>query len=85
MEVTETWLTTIDNPYDFFDDFDRWYAYDISMGYDTCGLIDRVAKTAIEESSYNTNKEIERVCDKLAKWNLNGLYKKITKTYKLEQ
>lgn len=84
MEVTEVFLTTIDNPYDFFDDFDRWYAYDVSKGYNTCSLIDRIAMVSDEESNGNINKEIERVVDKLAKWNLNGKYKKISKTYTLE-
>lgn len=84
MEVTEVFLTTIDNPYDFFDDFDRWYAYDVSKGYNTCSLIDRIAMISDEESNENINKEIERVVDKLAKWNLNGKYKKISKTYTLE-
>lgn len=84
MEVTEVFLTTIDNPYDFFDDFDRWYAYDVSKGYNTCSLIDRIAMISDEESNGNINKEIERVVDKLAKWNLNGKYKKISKTYTLE-
>lgn len=84
MEVTEVFLTTIDNPYDFFDDFDRWYAYDVSKGYNTCSLIDRIAMISDEESNGNINKEIERVVDKLAKWNLNGKYKKISKTYTLD-
>lgn len=84
MEVTEVFLTTIDNPYDFFDDFNRWYAYDVSKGYNTCSLIDRIAMISDEESNENINKEIERVVDKLAKWNLNGKYKKISKTYTLE-
>lgn len=34
-------LTTIDNPYDPREDFDKWYSWDMLHGYDTCGLIDR--------------------------------------------
>ena len=85
MEVSEVFITTIDNPYDFFDDFDRWYAYDLSHGYNTCATVDRMANTSLEESSYNYNKEIERVVDKLCKWNLNGKYRKISKTYFVDQ
>lgn len=84
MEVTEVFLTTIDNPYDFFDDFDRWYAYDTTHGYNTCSLIDRLANTSTEDSRETYNKEIERAVDKIVKWNIPGVYKKISKTYTLD-
>lgn len=73
----EVFVTTIDNPYDYFKDFDRWYAYDTQMGYNTCGLVARISRTSLEESSYNYNKEVERAVDQICKWNLLGLYKKI--------
>ena len=77
-------VTTIDNPYDYFTDFDRWYAYDTEKGYNTCGLVDRLAHTSLEESSYNYKREIERAVDQICKWNLTGLYKKITKIEPLQ-
>lgn len=36
------WLTTSDNPYDPFEQFDDWYQYDTSHGYNTCALIARL-------------------------------------------
>ena len=33
----ELWITTEDNPFDFFTETDRWINYDYQMGYDTCG------------------------------------------------
>jgi hypothetical protein len=33
------WLTTVDNPYNPFLQWDDWYAFDMMKGYDTCGLI----------------------------------------------
>lgn len=74
-------ITTIDNPYDYFEDFDHWFLYDTEMGYNTCARIDRIASTSLEESSYDYTKEIERAVDQLCKWNLNGLYKKIEKVH----
>lgn len=35
-------LTTIDNPYSPFSDWPRWYAMDLALGYDTCGLLSRM-------------------------------------------
>ena len=37
-------LTTSDNPYSPFDDWDKWYQFDESHGYHSCSLLARVAK-----------------------------------------
>lgn len=35
-------LTTFDNPFSPFTQFDEWYAYDTANGYDTLGLLGRM-------------------------------------------
>lgn len=46
-ELEETskdiWITTVDNPYDPFRQWDHWYRYDMAMGYDTCGNVAKLA------------------------------------------
>ena len=37
-------LTTIDNPYNPFKDWDSWFAYDMQKGYRTCQILDRFYK-----------------------------------------
>lgn len=43
-------LTTVDNPYNPFTEFDSWFAFDTAKGYNTCGLIDRFVDTSHELS-----------------------------------
>lgn len=74
-------LTTIDNPFDPFDDFDKWYAFDISHGYDSCGYLARVARTSDKFSEEDQEKEIQRAIDEIVKLNINGMYKKVSRTY----
>ena len=33
----DLWITTEDNPYDPFTQFQHWLSWDQSHGYDTCG------------------------------------------------
>lgn len=42
----EMMLTTVDNPYDPFTEWDNWFAFDEQCGYHTCGLLARLALTS---------------------------------------
>lgn len=55
--AVDVMLTTKDNPYDPFTQFDEWYLYDELNGHHTCGLIDRLSQTSDELPS-RTNKLI---------------------------
>lgn len=48
-------ITTIDNPFSPFDEFDKWYSYDISHGYNTDAAIARelVTSDALPEDIQN--------------------------------
>lgn len=46
--MDQVWLTTLDNPYNPFTQFDEWDNCDQSHGYDTCALIDRVHGSSIQ-------------------------------------
>lgn len=52
------WLTTPDNPYNPFTQFDDWYEWDMKMGYDTCGRIARFAPTSDENLTDYENEEL---------------------------
>lgn len=77
--MVETMVTTIDNPYDYFTQFDEWYAFDISHGYDTCGYLARIANVASDMSEEVQNRIINDAVDEICRMNLLGIYKKVTK------
>lgn len=68
-------LTTTDNPYNPFTQFDSWFQFDISKGYNTCAFIDRVANTSDELTDKENDKEIENAMKEIAKENVLGIYK----------
>lgn len=51
-------LTTIDNPFDPFEQYESWLNYDKRMNYDTPGLQSRYARTSDELSDAENEIEI---------------------------
>ena len=53
-------ITTFDNPYDPFENFDEWFLFDTEKGYNTCAYLARIARTSDQFSDEENEKEIER-------------------------
>ena len=53
------WVTTSDNPYDYFTEYEKWYDFDESHRYATSGLIARIANTNNELTDDQINHDIE--------------------------
>lgn len=78
-------LTTIDNPYDPFIQFDAWYRYDLNrelthrdeLYVNCCSILDRYAKTSDGLSEYENSKEIERAIDEIIKTDPMNVYVKV--------
>lgn len=75
----EVTLTTVDNPFNPFKEFDEWFIYDTSKGYNSCSYLARIAKLSDDMSEKETNIEIERAIDEIIKYNPTGIYRKIYK------
>lgn len=78
--MTQFALTTIDNPYDPFDDFDSWFLFDEEMGYHSTSYLGRIARTSDELSDEENNQEVERAIDEILKYDFQNIYKKVKKT-----
>ena len=73
-------LTTSDNPFDPFDDFDRWFRFDESKGYMSSGLVARVADVSDELSEGDRNRAIEEAINFIVEVNPTSNYKKLVRT-----
>ena len=78
MNDTELFITTEDNPYDPFTQWDEWYAFDVSKGYNTCAYLARVSYSSDELSEEDQDLAINEAIDEIIKFNLTGNYKIVT-------
>lgn len=69
-------LTTVDNVYDPFEEFDSWYQFDMEKGYNSCAYLDRIARTSDQLSDEENDEEIERAIDEIIKYDFMNIYKK---------
>lgn len=77
--MSQSMLTTIDNPYNPFTQFDEWFAFDESKGYHTCSYLARIVKSSDELSEADESLAIESAIDEIIKLNVLGIYKKVSK------
>ena len=75
--MARTALTTIDNPYDPFKQFDSWFLFDVEKGYNSCAYLDRIAQTSDQFSDEENEREIERAIDEIIKYDFANIYKKV--------
>ena len=72
-------LTTVDNPFDPFDQFDSWLQFDNDKGYNSCGRLMRIAKVTDDMSQEEYDAEVERAIDEIILYDFMNIYKKAIK------
>ena len=77
--MNECTLTTFDNPFDPFEQFDSWYQFDMDKGYSSCCLLGRIARTSDQLTEEENDKEVERAIDEIIKYDFMNLYEKCVK------
>lgn len=70
-------LTTVDNPYNPYDQFDEWYQFDLDRGYDTCGYLARIANTSDQFTDQENAEELNRAIDEIIKYDFRNIYRRV--------
>ena len=81
--MREVALTTTDNPYDPFDQYDLWKMFDEGSGYFSESYLMRIANVFPEMTDQEYEDEIERAIDEIISFNLTNSeadYKKVVRS-----
>ena len=70
-------LTTVDNPYNPFEQFLSWFLFDEEKGYHSSAYLGRIARTSDQLSDEENNQEIERAIDEIIKYDFTNIYRKV--------
>lgn len=76
-EMYECALSTFDNPYDPFEQFDLWEMFDIEKGYKCNSLLARITETFDGMTQKEESEEIERAIDEIIKYDFTNTYIKV--------
>ena len=77
LSTKDVMITTIDNPFDPFTQWDQWVQFDERKGYYTCSYLAREVTTSDELSEADEALAIETAIDEIIRLNLTGMYKKL--------
>lgn len=71
-------LTTFDNPYSPFDQFNEWMLFDIQMGYNSCERLGRIIKLEDDMSDMEREKAMQDAIDEIIKYDDAGIFVRAT-------
>lgn len=74
--INDSMLTTIDNPWSPYTDYDAWLSWDREHGYDTPGLLARIADVSLDLPDSEINESIGEAIDEIVTLNPNGMYRR---------
>lgn len=72
--MEELFVTTTDNPYNYFTQFDDWFAFDTQKGYNTCAYVARIAMVSNEMSEAEYRQGVNDAAKEIVRLNLTGNY-----------
>lgn len=79
-DVKAIMLTTDDNPFDPFTQWNEWYTFDVSHGYNTCAFIDRLCRSSDDLSPADEYDAFNSAINSILELNPTANYKKVVNT-----
>lgn len=70
-------LTTVDNPFNPFEQFINWFLFDEEKGYHSCAYLGRIARTSDQLTDDENDLEVERAIDEIIKYDFMNIYRKV--------
>lgn len=70
-------LTTKDNPYNPFTQFDEWFLFDVEKGYNSCSYLARITDDSEYETEEEAMVETERAIDEIIANDFLNIYTKV--------
>jgi hypothetical protein len=77
MTMAERMLTTVDNPFDPFFQFDQWLAYDTQAGYFTLEFLARIVRSSPELSEADQEQAVDDGISEIVRENVLGIYRAV--------
>ena len=73
----QTMLTSVNNPWNPFKEWKRWYLFEMTEGYDACGMLARVERNSDEFTEEENHAEHERAIAAILASDFTNSYKKV--------
>ena len=75
----ELLLTTLDNPFNPFLQWEQWFAFDVRHGYETCAYLGRICNSSHELSEIEETLAINQAIHEILELNTLGIYIGVTR------
>ena len=76
--MAEYMLSTFDNPYNPFDQFNLWHLFDIEKGYNTCERLAKFVNLTDDMTQQEIDEETDRAMDEIIKHDFLNIYVKVS-------
>ena len=73
----EYMLTTVDNPFDPFEQFVSWHLFDLEHGYNSCERLARFVQLSDDMSDEEVSITIKNAIDEIIKHDFMNVYKRV--------
>lgn len=79
--MRESMITTVDNPFNPFEQPDEWYTWDVSHGYYSRELLARIARVSDDMSDSDIELITSQAIDDIIRLDLTNRYRKVSREY----